>query len=90
LLLLLLFCAIEDFIFLLLLYIYMNSNLYKTQFITFIVMTIMGMLFNPMNILAYRFTDLYLSINSILWWFINGFKYDMGSRDYSLFIDGTL
>jgi len=40
----------------------MNSNLYKTQFITFIVMTIMGMLFNPMNILAYRFTDLYLSL----------------------------
>ena len=39
----------------------MNSNLYKTQFITFIVMTIIGMLFNPMNILAYRFSDLYIS-----------------------------
>ncbi len=27
----------------------------------FIVMVIVGMLFNPMNILAYRFSDLYLS-----------------------------
>jgi len=27
----------------------------------FIVMVIIGMLFNPMNILAYRFTDLYVS-----------------------------
>ena len=27
----------------------------------FIVMVIIGMLFNPMNILAYRFSDLYLS-----------------------------
>lgn len=25
-------------------------------------MTIIGMLFNPMNILAYKFTDLYLSL----------------------------
>jgi hypothetical protein len=40
----------------------MNSNLYKTQLITFIVMVIIGMLFNPMNILAYRFTDMYLSL----------------------------
>lgn len=27
----------------------------------FIVMVIIGMIFNPMNILAYRFTDLYIS-----------------------------
>ena len=27
----------------------------------FIVMVIIGMLFNPMNVLAYRFTDLYVS-----------------------------
>jgi hypothetical protein len=27
----------------------------------FIVMLIIGMLFNPMNVLAYRFTDLYMS-----------------------------
>lgn len=28
----------------------------------FIIMVIVGMLFNPMNILAYRFTDLYISV----------------------------
>ena len=39
----------------------MNSNLYKKQFIMFIIMVIIGMLFNPMNILAYRFSDLYIS-----------------------------
>ena len=39
----------------------MNSNLYKTQIIMFIVMIIVGMLFNPMNILAYKFSDLYIS-----------------------------
>jgi hypothetical protein len=39
----------------------MKSSLYKRQIIMFIVMVIIGMLFNPMNILAYRFSDLYLS-----------------------------
>lgn len=40
----------------------MKSSLYERQFIMFIVMVIVGMLFNPMNILAYRFTDLYISV----------------------------
>ena len=35
---------------------------YKTQLIQFIVMVIIGMAFNPMNVLAFRFTDLYLSL----------------------------
>jgi len=39
----------------------MNTNLYKKQIIMFIVMVIVGILFNPMNILAYRFSDLYIS-----------------------------
>jgi hypothetical protein len=39
----------------------MKSSLYKRQIIMFIVMVIIGILFNPMNILAYRFTDLYIS-----------------------------
>ena len=39
----------------------MKSGLYKRQIIMFIVMVIIGMLFNPMNILAYRFSDLYIS-----------------------------
>ena len=36
-------------------------NLLKHQIIMFIVMVIVGMLFNPMNILAYRLSDLYIS-----------------------------
>ena len=39
----------------------MKSSLYKRQIIMFIVMVIIGMLFNPMNILAYRFSELYIS-----------------------------
>ena len=39
----------------------MKSSLYKKQIIMFIVMVIIGMLFNPMNILAYRISDLYMS-----------------------------
>jgi len=40
----------------------MKSGLYKNKIIMFIVMVIIGMLFNPMNILAYRFADLYISL----------------------------
>ena len=39
----------------------MKSSLYKRQIIMFIVMVIIGIFFNPMNILAYRFSDLYIS-----------------------------
>lgn len=39
----------------------MKSSLYKRQIIMFIIMVMIGMLFNPMNILAYRFSDLYIS-----------------------------
>ena len=39
----------------------MKYSLYKRQIIMFITMVIIGMLFNPMNILAYRFSDLYIS-----------------------------
>ena len=37
------------------------KSIFKKQIIMFIVMVIIGMLFNPMNILAYRFSDLYIS-----------------------------
>ena len=37
-------------------------NLIKHQSIQFIIMIIVGILFNPMNVLAYRFNDLYLSL----------------------------
>ena len=39
----------------------MKTSLYKNQIIMFIIMVLIGMLFNPMNILAYRFSDLYIS-----------------------------
>ena len=34
----------------------------KAHIIQFIVMVIVGMMFNPMNMLAFRFTDLYTSL----------------------------
>ena len=40
----------------------MKSSLLKTETIMFIVMIIVGMLFNPMNVLAYRLSDLYPSL----------------------------
>ncbi|MHA2341018.1 MAG: hypothetical protein ACXADW_04040 [Candidatus Hodarchaeales archaeon] len=39
----------------------MKTSLYKKQIIMFIVMVIIGMLFNPMNILSYKISDLYIS-----------------------------
>jgi len=39
----------------------MKSSLFKRQMIMFIIMVFVGMLFNPMNVLAYRFSDLYIS-----------------------------
>ncbi len=40
----------------------MTNILYKRQIMMFIIMVIIGMLFNPMNILAYRIDDLYISL----------------------------
>ena len=40
----------------------MEHGIYKRQIIMFIVMVIVGMLFNPMNILANQVTDIYLSL----------------------------
>ena len=37
-------------------------KIFKHQSIQFIVMIIIGMLFNPMNMLAYRLDDLYISL----------------------------
>ena len=38
------------------------NPLIKTHIIQFVVMIIVGVCFNPMNMLAYRFDDLYLSL----------------------------
>ena len=35
---------------------------YKFQIVMYIVMVIVGMMFNPMNVLAFRLNDLYLSL----------------------------
>ncbi len=40
----------------------MENNMLKKQIIMFIVMVVVGILFNPMNVLAYRFSDLYMSL----------------------------
>jgi len=40
----------------------MKSSVLKYQVIMFIIMIVVGMLFNPMNILAYRIDDLYVSL----------------------------
>jgi hypothetical protein len=40
----------------------MKSSVLKYQVIMFIIMIVVGMLFNPMNILAYRIDDLYISL----------------------------
>ena len=40
----------------------MKHGLCKRQMIMFVVMVIVGVLFNPMNILAYKINDLYLSL----------------------------
>lgn len=40
----------------------MKSSVLKYQVIMFIIMIAVGMLFNPMNILAYRIDDLYVSL----------------------------
>ena len=38
------------------------KKILKLQIVQFIIMVAIGMLFNPMNILAYRISDLYLSL----------------------------
>ena len=40
----------------------MENTLYKKQIITFVIMIIIGMSFNPMNILIYKISHLYISL----------------------------
>ena len=39
-----------------------DPNFYKYHTIHFIIMVLVGVFFNAMNVLAYRFSDLYLSL----------------------------
>ena len=55
-------------------------------------MTIIGMLFNPMNIyiFAYIFSDLYISPQTLFYGVVyDVLKYDMGTLNCSLFINGA-
>jgi len=40
-------------------------NNLNSHFVTFIIMFLVGILFNPMNVLAYRLSDIYISITLI-------------------------
>jgi hypothetical protein len=46
-------------------YIYIYDNMIKHHLIQFIIMIIVGILFNPMNLLAYRIKDIYLSLTLV-------------------------
>lgn len=73
---------------------------YKRQFITFIVMLIIGMLFNPMNMLAFRFSDLYISLplfytgllmaSNMIWGHEIVHFLTMGHYNITVFITGIL
>jgi len=51
----------QNFEIIIIIIIYMK-DLLKRQVIMFIIMVLVGILFNPMNILAYRLSDLYLAL----------------------------
>jgi len=44
---------------------YIMTDIFYQQLILFIVMFLVGITFNPMNILAYRFSDIYLSLTLV-------------------------
>lgn len=78
----------------------MNQINIKTQIIMFIVMIIIGMLFNPMNILAYRLNDLYISLtlfyggilmaSNMIWAHEIVHYLSMGNFNINVFIVGIL
>jgi len=78
----------------------MEKSLYKRQIIMFIVMVIVGILFNPMNILAYRINDLYISLtlfyggllmaSNMIWVHEIVHYLSMGHLNISIFLIGIL
>ena len=79
----------------------MNKSV-RDNIILFVVMTIMGIVFNPMNMLAYRWSDLYLSTtllyigmlmgSNMLWGHqvVHGLQHGFQSVDMSVVIVGVL
>ena len=78
----------------------MKENILKNQGIMFIVMTIVGVFFNPMNILAYRFNDLYFALtlfyggllmaSNMIWAHEIVHYFSMGHFNIYLFIFGII
>jgi hypothetical protein len=78
----------------------MNKEVYKHQTIMFCVMILVGMLFNPMSVLAYRLDDLYVSLtlfyggllmaSNMMWSHEIVHYLSMGHFNKSVFIVGIL
>jgi len=72
----------------------------KHHIIQFIIMVIVGILFNPMNMLAYRFNDLYLSLtlfyggllmaSNMIWSHELIHYFSMGHFNIKIFIIGII
>ena len=72
----------------------------KHHIIQFIIMVIVGILFNPMNMLAYRFNDLYLSLtlfyggllmaSNMIWSHEVVHYFSMGHFNSKIFIIGII
>ena len=72
----------------------------KHHIIQFVIMVIVGMLFNPMNVLAYRFNDLYLSLtlfyggllmaSNMIWSHEVVHYFSMGHFNSKIFIIGII
>ena len=73
---------------------------YKFQIVMYVVMVLVGMMFNPMNVLAFRLNDLYLSLtlfyggllmaSNMIWAHEIVHVIAMGKMNYKLFIFGIL
>lgn len=74
--------------------------MYKKNIIQFIVMTLIGICFNPMNMLAYKFKDLYFSLtlfyggllmaSNMIWSHEIVHYLSMGMFDKKLFLFGII
>ena len=72
----------------------------RSQLILFSIMFIVGVLFNPMNILAFRLTDIYLSLtlmyggllmaSNMIWSHQIVHYLSMGHFDFKIFVIGIL
>ena len=75
-------------------------NIVRHQIVQFIIMVIIGMAFNPMNILAYRVGDLYLSLtlfyggllmaSNMMWAHELVHYFSMGHFNINIFLIGIL